>query len=68
MPMKAEYDAGITAAMRIIQADIDGNMLPQRTIFRDVSPIVIREFAQRIARAVIDAASDARHRIQQRDL
>jgi hypothetical protein len=64
MPMKAEYDAGITAAMRIIQADLDGDMAPHHTLFRDVSPSVVREFAQRISRAVIDAAADARYRVQ----
>lgn len=67
MPMKAEYDAGILAAIRIIQRDIDGDVYPSQQVFLNLNPEKVRKFAEMIARAVIDAAADARFRMQQRD-
>jgi hypothetical protein len=65
MPMKAEYDAGTLAAMRVIQRELDSD--EQSAIDGNATLDVMRRLAQTIAHHVIDAAADARAKIQQRD-
>jgi hypothetical protein len=65
MPMKAEYDAGALAAMRVIQQELNSD--EQSAIDGNATLDVMRRFAQVIAHHIIDAAADARAKIQQRD-